>query len=293
MTVKTHNKEFRIMKFSVLGFGILALPEVIVILLQLGIYLLAETIIELGYLSSSQLELLSELLSTLYFICFQIAFLGFPVLALGIYSFSYSRTDQIGKEGKNLSIYILIFFVCLLIINVFGYLLLLIMGDFQMISALADIDAAFRAGRKNYKDMTRIWACFVVIIFIFLLIIILKFSAWFNNVAKKHSNEETFALVLVGGIYFIAALFVFLAISILFPLIRTTPVDRTPLHMARRMNVDLTDISSIMGIIPLQDVIEAQVISLFLLLLGFCYQFIVSIKLFLKLTNMSLTEVKN
>lgn len=285
MTLNTHANKLTFLKISVLGFGIFALPEVVIMLLQVVIFF------QIFVLYDIFSSLNVSLLSTLQFFCFQIAFSGFLILAFGVYQFSSSRTDKIGKEGKQLSLLFVIFFVCLLIISTFGLFLSLKMGDTQMASTIADIDAAYSADRK-YADWARIWAVLILIANLFLFIITLKFSAWINRAAKQYSTKGTMIMTSASGFYCLAALFVFVAISILFPIIKPTAVDLTPFHMAHRLNLDLTDKTIVTQLTLLQDAVEAQIISYYFLLLGFISQIVVSIKIFLKLHEMSSTEMK-
>ncbi|MFX0172063.1 MAG: hypothetical protein ACFE9L_09090 [Candidatus Hodarchaeota archaeon] len=60
-------KRFNFLELSILGFGIITLPEIIVMLFKIVIYLFPDTLIELGFLSSEDLESLSEALSALQY----------------------------------------------------------------------------------------------------------------------------------------------------------------------------------------------------------------------------------
>ncbi|MFX0049854.1 MAG: hypothetical protein ACFFAJ_01640 [Candidatus Hodarchaeota archaeon] len=281
MRQDTDYKWFNFLKLSILGFGIITLPEIIVMLFKIVIYLFPDTVIELGFLSSEDFEALSETLSALQYIFFLILLLSFLILALGVYLFSSSHEEQIGKEGKRIALYLLLFFGFMLIISLYGSIHTLMMGDYQMTLSLTKInDAYYRI--NGYPDKARNWSILVIIVNFLLFPLLLKFSIWLNEVTKQYSPRCITALTITSGFYFFASFFVFISIMILFP-----PIGYSLLYTAQIQNLDLTSASVIMESIPLRDVVEAQFTSFFLYFLGFIFQFIISILIVLKLRKFS------
>jgi hypothetical protein len=289
MRQNTDYKWFNFLKLSILGFGIITLPEIIVMLFKIVIYLFPDTMMELGFLSTEDLEALAEgkrialteTLSELQYLFFLVLLLSFLILALGVYLFSSSNEEQIGKEGKRIALYLLLFFGCILIISLYGSIHTLMMGDYQMTLTLTKInDAYYRI--NNYPDKARNWSILVIIVNFLLFPLLLKFTIWLNQITEQHSPRTISSFAITGAFYFFASFFTFVSIMILFP-----PIGYSLLFTAQTQNLDLTSVSVIMESIPLRDVVEAQFIGFFLYFLGFIFQFIISILIVLKLRKIS------
>ncbi len=149
-----------------------------------------------------------------------------------------------------------------------------------MISTLMDIANLYLSNNK-YRDLARLWAIFIVILFLYLFLLMVKFSTWFNDMSTLNSTRGTYLTVLSSGFYFCAAIFTFISVSILFP-----PINFYTIHPLSR----ITDLDSVMRIIPLEDVVEAQLLSYIFILFGLVSQFIVSLKLYQNLNKMSLID---
>jgi len=258
-------KGFTILKLSILGFGIFTIPEIIVMLFQLIFSLQVESILEYKYLSTVQ------------FVCFFVVLLGFLILAFGIYSFASSYTGKLGKEGKRLSLYLIIFTIGVFTLYIVGSIFSLMMGDFQMISTLLDIAAAY-SSNNIYRDWARMWALGIIVFFIFYVIQMIILSTWFNKVEMPFSERKSLLIIVPSVLYFMAAFFTFISVAMLFPpsnLYFMDPLGR------------ITDLESVMMIIVLEDVVEAQLFSYFFLLLGFASQLIISVNMYLNLNRMT------
>lgn len=270
MTLKTNTKEFTRLKLSILGFGIFTLPEIIVMLFQFIFSFQVETILDYGFLS------------TLQFVCFVIVIFGFLVITLGLYSFSTVHEKKKENEIKLLSILLLIFFISILLVNIYGFFISLIVGDFHMPSTIMEIANRYFSNNK-YRDWARLWAIFNVILYFYLFLLMVKFSMWFNDEVIHKSARGTYFIVLSSGFYLFAAIFTLISVAILFP-----PISFYTIHPLNR----ITDLDSLSRIIPLEDVIEAQLISYFFILFGLISQFVICLKLYLNLNNLSSVDSK-
>jgi hypothetical protein len=268
MALNTNTKEFTRLKWSILGFGILTLPAIIVMLFQFIYSLQVESI--LAY----------EFFSTLQFVCYFVVLFGFLLFTFGLHSFASLYTDKIGKEGKRIALYFLIFTIFVFFIFIFGFVFSLMMGDFQMQSTLMDIAAAYSSNSK-YLDVGRFWGIGIMILFIFHLILAIRLSTWFNKAKLPFSERKALLMIVPGVLYFLAAFFTFISVAMLFP-----PADIYYLYPLDR----ITDLESIMLVIPLEDVVEAQLLSYFFFLIGFISQLLVNVNIFLNLNRMDSVE---
>lgn len=235
-------------KTSILSFGIFSLPGLVLALFQ--VYSISQGITLLD----------ARLLAVLQQASLLVGILGFLIFARGMNALVSPDAEEVKKEGKRISRYYIILFLILIGITIFGMFHFLMIGDSLMISTLLDINILY-SPTTNYLASARFWSISILILFFTLILMSLKLSFWLG---PQTPGKPLFILTLTSGMYFIAAVFTFISVQIMFPMTATAPAELLP-------TLDLQN--RISEFARIQDIVEAQTFSFLWLILGFMAQF--------------------